>query len=78
MGPTLKATATYMERIKRVLMDTVAFMTRDEIDCWQHDANHCHAAEHALKAHNLERRNVQVGHEVVLKGDLGCLHTLHS
>ena len=36
------------------------------------------APQHALPAHDLERRDGQVRHEVVLEGDLPGLHSLHA
>ena len=66
-----------MEGVQGVLMQAIAIMALDKVDNGQHEANHGQAAKDALVGHNLERLYVQVRHEVVLKRDLSCLHTLH-
>lgn len=60
-------------------MQTIAIMALDEGHKRQQHSDHSQAAEDPLIPHNLQRLYVQVCHEVVLKGDLGGLHTLqHS
>lgn len=68
----------YMEGIQGIFVQTIAILPLDEVHNWQQHTDHCQAAKDALIADNLQRLNVQVGHEVVLKGDLSSLYTLHT
>lgn len=59
-------------------MQAIAVMALDERHQWQENQEHGQAAKDPLIPHNLEGLYVQVCHEVVLKSDLGCLHTLQT
>ena len=59
-------------------MQAISIMALDEGHEGQQHADHGNAAKDTLIAHNLERLYVHICHEVVLKGDLGGLHTLQD
>ena len=65
-----------MQSVQRVLVQAIALMSLDKVHCRQHDSHHDDGAKEALIANNLEGGDVKIGHEVVLKGDLGSLHGL--
>lgn len=66
----------HCQRVECVLMQAQALRARQEVGYGQQDADHEEAAKDALKADNLERLHGQVGHEKVLKRQLGSLHSL--
>ena len=59
-------------------MEAIAVMALDERHQGQQDKDHGQAAKEPLVPYDLEWLYVQIGHEVVFKSDLGCLHTLHT
>lgn len=59
-------------------MQAIPIVALDEGHQGQQHTDHGDAAKDALIAHNLEGLYVQICHEVVLKGDLGGLHTLQT
>ena len=65
-----------MKGVQGVFMQAISIVALDEGHQGQQHTDHGDAAEEALIAHNLEGLYVQICHEVVLKGDLGGLHTL--
>ena len=68
----------YVQSVQGILMQAIALMSPDKVHCRQHDGHHDDRAEEALIANNFEGSNVKIGHEVILKGDLGSLHGLQS
>lgn len=67
-----------MKGVQGVFMQAISIVALDEGHQGQQHTDHGDAAEEALIAHNLEGLYVQICHEVVLKGDLGGLHTLQD
>lgn len=67
-----------MKGIQGVFMQAISIMALDEGHEGQQHTDHSNAAKDTLIAHNLEGLYVQICHEVVLKGDLGGLHTLQD
>ena len=67
-----------MKGVQGVFMQAISIVALDEGHQGQQHADHGDAAKHTLIAHNLEGLYVQIRHEVVLKGDLGGLHTLQT
>lgn len=70
--------SAHMKSVQGVFVQAIAIMPLDEGHKWQQHGDHSNAAKHSLIPYNLQRLYVQVRHEVVLKGDLGSLNTLHA
>lgn len=61
-----------------VFMDAIPVLARQVLHNGKHDSDHDDHAKEAFKAYNLQRSNLHVGHEEVLKCDLSRLHCLYT